>query len=101
MGRLYADADDFFDRNPHIAEPDTRQCDTCGEPSTLRYLRSEYCDDCAPSEERRFEECSICGKPLDCAELSVPLCARCEGTARAAGQYAADATRFPDPEERR
>lgn len=45
-------------------------------------------------------ECSLCDRPIP-PEAKLPLCSRCEGTARAAGQYEADARRYPDPEIRR
>jgi hypothetical protein len=45
-------------------------------------------------------ECSICDRPIP-PEAAYPLCPRCLGTAEAAGQYEADARRYPDPEWRR
>lgn len=45
-------------------------------------------------------ECSICERPLD-ASREIPICERCEGTARAHARLENDARRYPDPEARR
>ena len=45
-------------------------------------------------------ECGLCPAPIP-DDAEVPLCRNCEATARVAGQQAADARRFPDPEVRR
>lgn len=76
-------------------------CDHCGEPSVDRYLGDDLCAACLPSEEERFDSCSICERPIDARESALPLCQRCEGTARVAGQQAADARRYPDPDRER
>lgn len=74
-------------------------CDSCGDPSVTRYLRDDLCAACAPSEERRFDSCSICERPIDVRESALPLCARCDGTATVAGEQAAWAGRV-EREER-
>lgn len=69
-------------------------CDSCGEPSVDRYLSSDLCADCLPSDEQRFSACAICEAPIDVRESRIPLCAPCEATARVAGQQEADAHRY-------
>lgn len=73
-------------------------CGMCGEPSVTRYLGEDLCAECTPPEECRFSGCAICERPIDIREARVPLCSNCEATARVAGQQAADAVRYPDPE---
>ena len=58
-------------------------CEGRGELAVLRYLRQDWCAECAPGEEELHTGCSICGRDLDMAERALPLCDRCEGVARA------------------
>lgn len=84
---------------PHCEGSKVEPCTMCGDPSVDRYLGEDLCDDCLPSEERRFSECSICSRPIDIRESRLPLCASCDRTARVAGAQQAWATRV-EREER-
>lgn len=70
-----------------------KACEQCGEDATLRYLAQDWCDECAPSEDYRFTECSLCYRPMDCAESPLPLCPRCKATCEAHGFYDNEALR--------
>lgn len=87
------------DACPRCEGSGVEPCDSCGEPSAIRYLAQDLCTDCAPDEDQRFSGCSICDAPIDVRESRLPLCARCEGTARVAGDQAAWASRV-EREER-
>lgn len=75
------------ERGPERREGERRNdgptCDDCGEPATFRYLRQNYCEECRPGEEREFDHCSLCYRPMDMAEESIPLCDRCARTCQA------------------
>lgn len=74
-------------------------CDSCGEPSTMRYLAADLCDACAPAEEQRFDSCSLCDGWIDVRESPVPLCPSCAGTAKAHAQLEREAREY-EREER-
>lgn len=86
---------------PRCEGSGVESCNHCGEPAAIRYLGQDLCEACAPSEEQRFSCCSLCDRAIDIRESAIPLCASCEGTARVAGQQAADARRYPDPDRER
>jgi len=58
---------------------------------------------CVGDEEDRIfhnveeADCSICEGAIP-QDATLPLCASCEGAARAHGKLLADAKRYPDPE---
>lgn len=81
-----------------------------GDARRERYMRETgCCPDCSHYMDGEYHALEPCGEPGRCdicerllvPMQDLPICSRCENTARAAGRQAADAQRYPDPEGRR